>query len=264
MLLDGAMSNNAPRYTLLIVEDEPGYLDVLSELLAEEYLVITASDGQAALDIIAEKTVDLILSDVLMPKMNGLELCQAVKSDSRFRHIPFIMLSALDDIDSEIKGYNSQADDYLAKPISSELLKLKLRSWIVSHERHSQKIKENMIMPAERAKTNGVRENEFLLKLYEVLAELHADKELRVSDIAARLAMDQRTLRRRLEKWLGLSPNEVLRNYRLEIAHNMIKRGRNITETYVDTGFSSGSYFAKCFKERYGYTPKQLKEKKSK
>ena len=264
MLLEETMSTSIPKHTLLIVEDEAGYLEVLTELLSDEYLVITASDGHHALAIIAEQSVDLILSDVKMPNMNGLELCQAVKSDSRFRHIPFIMLSALDDIDSEIEGYNSQADDYVSKPVASELLKLKLRSWILSHERHSQKIKENMIMPAERAKASGVRENEFLLKLYEVLAELHADKELRVSDIAARLAMDQRTLRRRLEKWLGLSPNEVLRNYRLEIAHTMIKRGRNITETYVDTGFSSGSYFAKCFKERYGYTPKQLKEKKIK
>ncbi|GAA4413583.1 hypothetical protein GCM10023187_42040 [Nibrella viscosa] len=240
----------------LIVEDNPELRHYIAQGLLDLCRIITASDGQEGWDICRQELPDVVISDIMMPRMNGYSLCKAIKENSLTNHIGVILLSARASLESRIEGLSAGANDFLAKPFSHDELQLRVSSLLnyqmVLRSYFNQQLAQ--VAPAQQA--NAV-ENAFLQKLYHILEEHLEDKQFGVEDLAAAVSMSSRSLNRKLSSLLGITSREVIRNYRLKKAAELLKAGFGIWETSDRVGFDTPSYFGQCFKEFYGFTPTQ-------
>ncbi|SEP04519.1 Signal transduction histidine kinase [Flavobacterium sp. CF108] len=245
-------------YTILIVEDNVELRNYLKNELKKEYKVITAENGQIGLEAALQKQPDLILTDVIMPVMNGLELCKNIKADLKTSHIPLMMLSAKALVKDKLEGIDSGADMYLSKPFDMDILKSSLVQLLKSRQIMFNKF-YNGITPKAKEKTTTL-DNEFIKNVLNYINENINEYELSVEVLASKVFLSRSQLYRKIKTLTGVSVNEFIRNVRLEKAKELIELGNdNITEISIKTGFSSPSYFTKCYKEKYGQLPTHSK-----
>ena len=241
-------------YTILIVEDNVELRNYLKNELKKEYKVLVAENGQVGLELALQKLPDLILTDVIMPVMSGLELCKNIKADLKTSHIPLMMLSAKALVKDRLEGIDSGADMYLSKPFDMDILRSSLVQLINSRQIMFNKF-YNGITPKAKEKTTTL-DNEFIKNTLNYINENISEPELSVEVLASKVFLSRSQLYRKIKTLTGVSVNEFIRNVRLEKAKELIELGNdNITEISFKVGFSSPSYFTKCYKEKYGYLP---------
>lgn len=243
-------------YTVLIVEDNVELRNYLKSELKKEYKVIVAENGQVGLDLALQKLPDLILTDVIMPVMNGLELCKNIKANLKTSHIPLMMLSAKALVKDRLEGIDSGADMYLSKPFDMDILRSSLTQLINSRQIMFNKF-YNGITSTAKEKTTTL-DNEFIKNVLNYINENIRETELSVEVLASNVFLSRSQLYRKVKTLTGVSVNEFIRNVRLEKAKELIELGNdNITEISYKVGFSSPSYFTKCYKEKFGCLPTQ-------
>ena len=250
--------NNENRYTVLVVEDNPEMLSFVSRQLSHEYIVLTAVNGEEALRILDENFVNLIVSDVVMPLMDGFELCKTVKSKLDYSHIPIILLTAKTNIQSKVEGLELGADAYIEKPFSPEYLLAAIASLIKNRETLRQTFAKSPFVAANTMALTKADE-EFIKRLNEIiLSNLHSP-EFSMEDMAEMLNMSRSNFYRKIKGVLDLTPNEYLRIERLKRAAQLLKDGENrVNEICYMVGFNSPSYFSKCFLKQFGVLPKDF------
>ena len=243
-------------YKVLLVEDNTELLDMVEDSLRSFFTVMKASNGRLALDILSSENIDLIVSDVMMPEMDGFELCKAVKTDINYSHIPVILLTAKVTLDSKIEGMEYGADVYLEKPFSIKYLRKQIGNLIQLKIAFQKLLSTD---PAQAVASEAVpkRDKEFLERLYGNVEEHIAELDFSIDNIAETMFMSRSSFYRKIKSITGMTPNDYLKVLRLNKAAELLLQGEYpVSEICARTAFSSSSYFAKCFKARFGVLPK--------
>jgi DNA-binding response OmpR family regulator len=221
-----------------------------------------AENGVQALEQLKKASVSLIVTDVMMPEMDGFELTREVKSELEFSHIPVILLTAKVMAQSKVQGYELGADAYLEKPFSVEVLLARIENLLHGREKLRETFLKNPFIGAATVALNKSDEA-FIKKLNEVIQENLSDSEFNVEDMAERFNMSRASFYRKVKGVLDLTPNEYIRVERLKKAAQLLKQDDyKINEICYMVGFNSPSYFAKCFQQQFGILPKDFQEQK--
>lgn len=252
--------------SVLIVDDNNDIREYLRTILQEKYQVFEAEDGQKGLALAQEQVPDIIISDVMMPVMNGLEFCQNIKMNEITSHIPVILLTARALNSHQIEGYKSGADAYITKPFQPDLLLARIGNllrnrhllkdlWGTSSNASKKEDKtattENTLLSSE-----GTRENAFISRFKKVVEERMTDSELSVETIGSELGLSRVQLYRKVKALTGSSPVDLLRKARLNKAQQLLQAtDLSVSEIAYQVGFTSPSYFTKCYKDEYGKVP---------
>lgn len=255
-------SHNESYSTILIVEDNKDLAQFLSKSLCENYNILIANNGQQALEIANTNMPDLIVSDVVMDGMDGFELCKILKTNININHIPIILLTAKADIDSKIEGLSYGANDYISKPFSILELKHKIINQLHLQNKYYEYLKNKFLLPEQKLQDSEIDEhtsntfsNEFLNKIYEIIEQNLDDKNFSVDELADALSMSRTNLHRKVKTMFDIPTGEIIKNYRLKRAAELLKKNYNVSEVAYMTGFNTPSYFTKCFKEYFGNPP---------
>lgn len=255
-------------YTILIVEDDQGIREYLSEELSENFQVLTAENGLEALQLMEKQTnITLVLSDVLMPWMNGFELCKKIKASPVLSDIPVILLTALGEIDQRMYGIAEGADDYIRKPFHIDYVKVKIIRLLEERRRLQKKFMQTMqtggIPIIENNKKIDSSDEIFISQFISLLETSYAKTDISVEKLSEELNISRVHLYRKIKEISGLTPVDYLRNFRLSKAVELLdKRRFSVSEVAYQTGFSSPAYFSKCFKDVFNMTPSEYMEKK--
>ncbi len=253
-----ADSKNKP--ILLDAEDNLELRRYVSQQFLDDFQVVEALDGADAWEKSLAQTPDLIISDVMMPKMNGYELCEKIKSDIRTNHIPFILLTAKIGEEDKLHGFEKRADDYLTKPFNIRALKVRVQNLIALRQTYQDHFQQDFRLAPKAIQGNSM-EQEFLNQLTELLENNLDDVHFGVEQLSDALAMSRSQMYRKLKALTGMTPTVFLRRFRLERAQELLIKGMgNVTEIAYEVGFSSPAYFTKCFSEQFGYLPKDVKK----
>ena len=253
--------------TVLIVDDNADIRVYLRSILQDKYQINEAADGQQGLALANEIVPDLIVSDVMMPVMNGLEFCQRVKNGTATSHIPVILLTARALSHHQIEGYESGADAYITKPFSAEVLMARIGNLLKS--RHQLKDLFGKVAgtegtdpvetPAEELAPQNKKEDAFVTKFRDFVEKNLADSDLNVETIGAELGLSRVQLYRKVKALTGQSPVELLRTARLQKGRELLQAtDKNVSEVAYEVGFTAPSYFTKCFKDEFGISPSDL------
>ena len=246
-------------YTILITEDDDEVRCFLERELSPHFKTRTAANGKDALRVLEEEEISLVVSDVMMPEMNGFELCRTIKSQLPFSHIPVILLTALTDERQRIFGITGGADDYIQKPFHTDYVKIKIIHLLQERqklrERLLEKLRDNKLLLSEPEKVESI-DDAFLRKFAEQIEAVYADPEYNVEKLSETLGLSRGHLHRKIKELTGTAPVEFLRTYRLNKATQLLRQNAyTVSEVAYRTGFSSPAYFSKCFKAVYGVTP---------
>ncbi|MDR2915044.1 MAG: response regulator [Tannerella sp.] len=243
---------------ILIVEDQPDMRKFLSGELSLEYEILEAENGREALDILSKNNVSLIVSDIMMPVMDGFELCNTVKNDVQYSHIPLILLTAQHNQQSRLTGLNEGADAYMEKPFSLEHLFAQIGNLLKNRELLRQSYLEKPLTPASSLAVSLV-DNQFIQKLNASIEENLANENLSVEMIAGKMNMSASSLYRKVKGLSDLSPVDFIRMARLKKAVQLMQDGeKRINEIAFLVGFSSPAYFSTCFQKQYGKSPSEF------
>ena len=246
-------------YTILITEDDDEVRSFLEREFSLHFKIRTAANGKDALRVLEEEEISLVVSDVMMPEMNGFELCRMIKSQLPFSHIPVILLTALTDERQRIFGITGGADDYIQKPFHTDYVKIKIIHLLQERqklrERLLEKLRDNKLLLSEPEKVESI-DDTFLRKFAEQIEAVYADPEYNVEKLSETLGLSRGHLHRKIKELTGTAPVEFLRTYRLNKATQLLRQNAyTVSEVAYRTGFSSPAYFSKCFKAVYGVTP---------
>ena len=246
-------------YTILITEDDDEVRGFLERELSLHFKIRTAANGKDALRVLEEEEISLVVSDVMMPEMNGFELCRTIKSQLLFSHIPVILLTALTDERQRIFGITGGADDYIQKPFHTDYVKIKIIHLLQERqklrERLLEKLRDNKLLLSEPEKVESI-DDAFLRKFAEQIEAVYADPEYNVEKLSETWGLSRGHLHRKIKELTGTAPVEFLRTYRLNKATQLLRQNAyTVSEVAYRTGFSSPAYFSKCFKAVYGVTP---------
>lgn len=255
---------------LLIVEDNDDIRDYVISSFKDTYRTLSANNGKDGLEIALKQIPDLIISDIMMPVMNGIDMCKKIKEDMRTSHIPIILLTAKDSIENKEEGYDSGADSYLTKPFSAKLLKIRVHNLLESRKQLAkhiiEKMKGNKSNPIENSSSNTLgRLDDIFLKRFTNIVEANIDKNiLDMPFIADKMHISHSTLYRKIKALTGMSGNELIRKIKLKNSLRLlIEEGYNVSEAAYSSGFNDLGYFRNCFKEEYGMLPSEyIRQKK--
>lgn len=252
-----ATNGTVLRKTVLVVEDNEELRGFLVRRLSEEYMVRQAADGQAALELLEQYEVDIIVSDVMMPVMNGAELCRKVKTDVRTSHIFVILLTAYSGDESALQGYEAGADCYLTKPFSMDILQNRIRHFSALQDRRKAIFLSGVEFRAEDMASTQMDEA-FLRKAVALVEKNLDNTDYTVEQFSADLCMSRMNLYRKLQSLTGQKPSEFIRGIRLKKAAVLLAEHHLPVAEVADlVGFSTAGYFSKCFKEMFGVLPTQ-------
>ena len=256
-LTSGSLSLADQRSTLLIVEDNRDFCMFLERSLNDHFKVLTASNGREALDVLAANSVNIVISDIMMPEMNGMELCNRIKTDVSFSHIPIILLTAKSTEDNIIAGLKDGADDYITKPFNLSILKLRIKKILEWTEgSHLAFCKTVDISPSEI--TVSSIDEELITKAIKVVEEHMSDSDFSVEELSSEVGLTRGHLYKKLMAITGTSPIGFIRTIRIKRGKALLDQGRtNISEVAYSVGFSP-KQFAKYFKEAYGVLPSEF------
>ncbi|NNC62450.1 MAG: response regulator [Eudoraea sp.] len=250
------------RDILLLVEDHPEVRDLLKNQFSKKYKIVEATNGKEGVKQAMEWVPDLIISDIMMPEMDGLELSKILKTDERTSHIPIILLTARAGEEDQYKGLTTGADAYVTKPFKSKLLQTRVQNLIESRkalrDRYSQEV---ILKPKDIAITN--LDEIFLERVQEVLDLKLTESAFSTQEFAEAVGMSRMQLHRKLKALTGLSASEFVRSQRLKLAASLLQKSdANISEIGYQVGFNDPSYFTKCFREAYGVSPSAFSKNK--
>lgn len=244
--------------SILIVEDHKDMLAFVARQLSPLYNVLTAENGVEALKILEKENVCLVISDVMMPEMDGLELCERLKSDVDYSHIPVILLTAKTALESKLEGLEQGADAYIEKPFSVEYLRVNVANLLSNRERLRRRFIESPFVKADTMAQTKADEI-FMQRLNEYVMSHLDQTDLVIDDMADAMNMGRSNFYRKLKGVLDMSPNEYLRLVRLKKAAQLLKNGEyGVVEISYRVGFNSPSYFTNCFKKQFGVVPKDF------
>lgn len=249
------------KYTLLLVEDNQQMRDYEKRKLQVEYNILTASDGEEALAVLAQHTVHLVVTDVMMEPMNGLELLKRIKHESNFSYIPVVLLTALTTDSAKLEGMENGADAYIDKPFSMTFLMETIQNLLRQRESIRKAYAGSPFVKASSVSISTA-DSDFLQHLKEAVNKNLSNSDFSVDLLAAEMKMSRTSLNRKIRGTLDLSPNNYIRLERLKEAARLLQEGKSrINEVCYRVGFTSPSYFTKCFYQQFGLLPKEfLKE----
>ena len=250
----------ASEHHLLLVEDNEELLYLMKRILSRNYHVLIAKNGVEALEVVKENEIDIVISDVMMPEMDGLELCRNLKSNLETSHIPVILLTAKNTVEDRVECYNAGADGYIAKPFELKILEARINNFI-SHKRSKQEeFRSNADAQIDALETSVV-DKEFFDRAVAVIKTNISEGNFDVVQLADALAVSKSSLYRKMKVATGLSPVEFIRNIRLKHGSQLLKdKSISVAEVAYECGFSNPKYFATCFKEEFGVTPKEYQK----
>ena len=250
------------KYKILLVEDDKDVREYLHKSLENDYDIIEAYNGVRGYEKAVSHFPDLVLSDIMMPKRNGLELCSMIKNDVRIGHIPVILMTARSMVMHIKEGFSAGADDYIIKPFNMDVLRLRIRSLLESRAQLKKLYGKRFSLDEMGIEVVSADER-FSQKLFEVIEKNISDQNLGVEMLCQEIGISRANLYRKLKSITELSPTELIRNKRLEIAAKMLKESdMSVSEVAALLGFNSHSYFSNSFKSFYGYTPTEFIQKK--
>ena len=253
-------SNNEGFPTVLIVDDNDDMRRYLRTLLTEKYYVIEASDGESGLKIARESVPDIIVSDVMMPVMDGLQFCRKIKDDTMTSHIPVILLTARSTEDQQVEGLSSGADAYMTKPFSATVLLARIDNLLKSRAQLRHLFDGKVQNEKEEEEKLASPDREFIDRLKAAIQKHLAESNLKMDDLGAEMGISRVQLYRKVKALTGLSPVELLKQMRLQKAYALLQHSSlSVSEIAYDTGFSSPTYFSTCFKKQYGKYPKEIR-----
>lgn len=243
---------------VLIVDDSPMILALLENFLSGHYQLIKAENGEEAFAIALEQKPDLIITDLMMPEMDGYALLKAVRSTTGIDHIPMIMLTAVDTDLNKLEGYKMGLDFYLTKPFGSDELMIHIRNLLDNRKKTKNHMERSIRLGGENLDGANMDE-EFMHRMDRIIEQYLADPELKVNHLADGLSISLSTLERRLKQLFNTTPKLYIRDYRLTRAMQLLKQRRgNVNEVASMCGFDNNSYFSVCFREKYGMTPSEM------
>ena len=249
---------------VLLVEDNEDFRTFMKDTLLEKFTVHEAEDGQIGYEMVHKLMPDLIISDVMMPNKDGLELCQMLRSDIKTSHIPIILLTARTADEDKIKGLENGADDYITKPFNMELLLLRINSLLLKRSKMQKEFQKTVeINPSEVQITS--MDEKLIIKAVELVEENIAESDFSVEDFSKKLGMSRVHLYKKLTSITGKSPVEFIRIIRLKRGAQLLEKSQmSIAEVAYAVGFNSPRYFSKYFKEEYGMLPTAYVKEKAK
>lgn len=279
-----AASSGEDKPRLLVIDDNPDIRNLVSEILGEEYEIHQAADGREGLAKAARLVPDIIICDIMMPVMDGLECCRRIKEEVSTSHIPVVMLTACSLDEQRVEGYESGADGYIAKPFSGEVLKARCRSLLQNRKR----IKDlwqgkvpgmdgaspdtaQLPAPAEMTKSqrtpalpkvgNADPDNEFYARFLQIFQEEISNPNLNIEQLASKMGLGHSQFYRKIKALTNYTPVELMRQLRLKQArHLLTTTTRSVSEIAYEVGFSSPAYFTKCYRTAFGQTPSELRD----
>jgi DNA-binding response OmpR family regulator len=259
-------SNNvdsSERPIVLIAEDNADMRHYIWKILNEQYQILEATNGKEGLAISKDVIPDLIVSDVMMPEMDGYKLCHHIRTNERTSHIPVILLTAKADHRSKLDGLETGADDYLSKPFDADELKLVVKNRIDQRNRIRERFSREITIGPKQISITSMDEK-FLGKVLAIIEEHMDDEQFSIDELSREAGYSNVHFYRKIKALTGEKPNQFLRTIRLKRAAELLrKKSDNITQIAYSVGFSSLSYFSKTFKEQFGVTPGQFSEKNS-
>jgi signal transduction histidine kinase/ligand-binding sensor domain-containing protein/DNA-binding response OmpR family regulator len=240
---------------LLIVEDNSDLRDFLSDYLSADYQIMTASNGFEGLKLCGTENPDLVISDIMMENMDGLQFCEKIKSTPEISHIPVILMTALASVENKMTGYKVGADDYITKPFEPELLKIRVANILENLKNARNGFAQNVNISAKELTISKIDED-FMQKIIDLLETNLDNSGFDIESFCKEIGVSPSQLYRKIKSITGLSPNEFIRTYRLKKAAVLIKESNlNISEIAYKVGFNDALYFSKCFKKQFGATP---------
>jgi DNA-binding response OmpR family regulator len=243
---------------ILLIEDNADMRYYLRDDLKEQYLILEAADGEEGLRMAMSEIPDLIVSDLMMPRLDGKSLCEKLKLDEKTSHIPLILLTAKADVAARIEGFQVGADDYIAKPFHSDELKARIKNLIDGRKKLQEKFSHQLTLGPQEIQVTSLEEK-FIRKVVSIIEKNMGEPTFSVEVLAREAAMSNIQLYRKLKALTGSTPNDLIRNMRLERAGSLLRqRGGNVAEIAYQVGFNNLSYFAKCFREKFGLTPREV------
>lgn len=247
------------REAILVADDHADLREFISGTLQRNgYAVLTASDGKEAMELAIKFVPSLVLSDLMMPRMDGIELTKKLKEDERTSHIPVILLTAKNEQQSKVDGWKTGADDYLIKPFSPDELLARISNLIEQRKRLSQKFGERMFASPAQARVQSL-DDKFLARAHGVVESNLEDYTFTVERMAEEMNLSRTQLLRKLKALTDLSPTDFIKDIRLKRAAHLIQhKADTITQIGYAVGFSDQSYFTKCFKKQFGVSPSEF------
>lgn len=245
--------SDADAPTILVIDDNADIRSYVKSLLSGEYRVLEAPEAATGIRLAMKYVPDVIVSDVMMPGMDGVECCRRLKSELQTCHIPVLLLTACSLDEQRIQGYDGGADSYISKPFNSQMLLSRIKNLIANRSRLRQFFGDNQT--AEKASVSDM-DKDFVTRFKSLVEEKMQDAELNVEDLGREMGMSRVQLYRKLKSLTNYSPNELLRRMRLKKAASLLASAdKTIAEVAYEVGFSSPSYFTKCYKEEFGESP---------
>ncbi len=257
-LLDKELKN------VLIVDDNPDLQKVIIENFRDKYNVFQAFNGLEAIDIMQQHNIELVVSDVMMPRMNGFELCKEIKTNIEFSHIPVILLTAKSAEEDRIEGYDVGADGYITKPFSMKVLSARIASILSNREIISKRFRETDSIVLNSLTTNSI-DKEFLSKVVDIINNNIDNLDFNYVEIAGMVNLSKSSLYRKIKSITGMGASDFIRNIRLKTAMKFLKSDPNInvSEVAFMVGYSDPAYFSSCFRKEFGVTPTQVQHENS-
>ncbi|UCH97534.1 MAG: response regulator, partial [Candidatus Aminicenantes bacterium] len=245
----------AGKEIILVVEDSADMRDYIRGALEPLYQVVEAADGQEGMQKAQEIIPDLIISDIMMPGVDGYELCRTLKEDIKTSHVPIILLTAKASKESIVRGLETGADDYITKPFSTQILLARIKNLIDLRRQLQMNINREMTLQPVKTSVSKI-DQEFLHELHEVINKNLSDEEFNVEQLAKKLYMDRSTIYRKIFALTGETPTDFIRSCRLKRGAELLKSNfGTVLEVALEVGFSSANYFTKCFKKKFHQLP---------
>lgn len=255
-------SHENERLTILVVEDNADMRSYIRSILEEYYNVVEATQGKEALDMLSSWNVDFIISDLMMPVMDGVELSKRVKANINYSHIPFLMLTAKTSNESRIESFRIGIDEYLLKPFDDTLLLVRIANILENRKRFQQKFAFSMDIKELNIDEES-SDKKFLDKAMQIVKENYKDSYYEVSDFIEAMGVSKSLMNKKMKNLTGQSAGQFIRNYRLNIARelilkNKVTRNKNISEIAYEVGFNDPKYFTRCFTRHFNQTPSSM------
>ena len=246
---------------VLIVEDHADVRAYIREYLETSYQVIEGRDGVEGVEKAREAIPDLIIGDVMMPRMDGYEMCRALKTDERTSHIPVILLTARAALEDKVEGLKTGADDYLTKPFDAVELLARVQNLIESRRKLRERWRQMVVLRPSEISATAI-DQAFLEKALAVAEERLEDEDFSIEDFARKVGMSRSQLHRKLHALTNQSASHFIRSVRLQRASELLRRhDGSVGEIAYRVGFGSQAYFTRCFQERFGCSPKEYAQK---
>ena len=248
--------------SLLIVDDQQDILDFISKEYSLLFSAIyTAHDGKEALEVIKKKMPNIVVSDIMMPKMTGFELCKKIKTDVELSHIPVILLTSRTDPKNQDMGYKMGADSFIPKPFDSKALYKIIRSQLRNRYEIRRQYASSFFSVISEDQTFSAADEEFVQRLNKYIKDNIADQTLSIDKITEFMGVSRTTLFNKMSNLIGSSANKYIRRIRMDVAKDLLRKtDLPIGEIALKTGFSESQYFSTVFKQETGLTPSQFKD----